>query len=145
MSSCTPELRSFGEELKEFLQTEEALSLVRKACPGWRRPWISGACGILADALKLYLGREAVLWGIWGILPFAEGIGHVAVQVDGCFLDSDGASTEQELMERWLKRGIEGGELMQYVKKDFKGEVKFNVPTSRTIAAALEERFGPGF
>lgn len=90
---CRPGIISFGKILKKYLSE----GLVPKA---W---WTCGGCYTLAQALHEYLGDDRTeIWGVGS--PFAGTAYHVVVKAGDCFLDAEGASTKEELLERWKKK-----------------------------------------
>lgn len=89
---CSPKLAAFGARLHAYL----GKGLIN------RKWWTHGGCWTLATALHRFLGDDRT--DLWGVGDPLTGIAyHVAVNVGGCFVDGDGASSETELLARWKK------------------------------------------
>jgi hypothetical protein len=91
----TPEIKRFGEELREFINSDEIISILPEG------DWGAGGCWILAEALKQYLGPPAELWSIV-TLP-EDRVQHVLVKDAGVFFDFLGAQTGQEALDNFLE------------------------------------------
>lgn len=88
--SCSRGLLSFGKTLHDYLSQISPPK-------AW---WTHGGCWTLARALHEFFGADRTeLWGIGS--PFTGVAYHVAMKVDSCFLDAEGASTEKEFLDRW--------------------------------------------
>ena len=96
-----------GEELKDFLFSNEVISLLPHC------GWLDGGCRSLMKALQLWLGEE-------NAQPFQlvkditqEHSEHALVKVGKYFIDGDGISTYTEVYTRWF---IEEGFSKVFIK-----------------------------
>jgi hypothetical protein len=99
MSATPIQARDLGRAIRRAVKSDEAYAILGK-----HGTWTAGGCWILAAALKRLLGRRSRLAVVRrGEEPVAQ---HILVELDGVFLDADGASTEEQLLRRW--RDLEG-------------------------------------
>lgn len=85
----TPEIRKFGQELREFINSDDVFSILPEG------DWGAGGCWILAEALKQFLGPPAELWAVYSsVLP----VEHVVVKDGDAYFDYNGASTKKEIL-----------------------------------------------
>jgi hypothetical protein len=84
-----PEIKKFGQELREFINSDEVFSILPEG------DWGAGGCWILARALAEFLGRPAKLWAIASEYFDVE---HVVVKDGNAYFDYNGASTKEELL-----------------------------------------------
>lgn len=85
----TPAIRKFGQELREFINSDEVFSILPEG------DWGAGGCWILAEALKQFLGPPAELWAVYSsVLP----VEHVVVKDGDAYFDYNGASTKEEIL-----------------------------------------------
>jgi len=133
MPSCSPELAAFGARLHAFLGN----GLIN------RKWWTHGGCWKLASALHQYLGDDRTeLWGVGD--PLAGIAYHVSVRIGDCFIDADGASSEQELLARWRKiypgRVLIVRKLTRFEVEHFSCEESFHTDE---MYDRFENEFGP--
>jgi hypothetical protein len=136
----TPEIRRFGEELREFINSDEVFSVLPEG------DWGAGGCWILAKALVKYLGPPAELWAVYSETFPAE---HVVVKHDDAFFDYNGVSTAEELLgnfassypNRW---GIGLAPLTKYrAQRARQGGIPCETEYVEQVLAKLRARFGP--
>lgn len=88
----TPAIRKFGQELREFINSDEVFSILPEG------DWGAGGCWILAEALKQFLGPPAELWAVYSsVLP----VEHVVVKDGDAYFDYNGASTKNEILREF--------------------------------------------
>lgn len=136
-SRCSATLREFGRRISEFMNSEEGYRLL----PHPRATWTSGGCYILADALGSWLENAFPLVAVSGRGGFPV---HVLLKVGDCYVDADGASTEEELVQRWrTQEMIEGARVGPFDPAQA-GEIDCPTKPVQRLVAALRRRFGPG-
>lgn len=88
----TPAIRKFGQDFREFINSDEVFSILPEG------DWGAGGCWILAEALKQFLGPPAELWAIYSsVLP----VEHVVVKDGDAYFDYNGASTKKEILSEF--------------------------------------------
>jgi hypothetical protein len=136
----TPAIKQFGRELREFINSDEAFSILPEG------DWGAGGCWILAEALRKYLGPPAKLYAIYSATFPVE---HVVIRHDDVYFDYNGASTEAELLgtfatsypNRW---NIGLAPLTRYrVKRAAEGGIPCEKKYVDLLVAKLKARFGP--
>lgn len=135
VKECPPAIKAFGRDLFVWLRQEE---------PDFAG-WYSQQCDVVAVALKLWIGPGAEIWvHAPKLVPSAE-FDHVLVRVGNCFLDDQGAWTEDEVLRTW--RGIS----YKYVKAGVRPAVPGDGVIEgcsradvKRLADGLRRTFGPG-
>lgn len=136
----TPEIKRFGEELREFINSDPVFSILPEG------DWGAGGCWILAQALKEYLGPPAELWAI--VAP-EERVQHVLVKDGDAFFDFLGAQTGQEALDNFLEVEPWAGSvgLMPLTKhlalRASEGGIPCEPRYVKKLVAKLRARFGP--
>lgn len=71
---------------------------------------------------------------------------HVVVEVEGCYLDADGASSKKELLKRWEeKEGLVEPRLKRFRQRVAEAfELECPAGAVRELVTALEITFGSG-
>lgn len=106
----TPQVRKFGKELREFINSDEVFSILPEG------DWGAGGCWILAEALNQFLGPPAELWAVYSsVLP----VEHVVVKDGDAYFDYSGASTKNEIIAEFSssypdRKGIGLAKLTKY-------------------------------
>lgn len=143
-ADCSRDLRLFGRDLRRWLNSEEGGYSV---LPGDYETWIAGGCWILAEALQAWIGPGAVKWSIHS-QEVPGRIQHVVVKVGHCFLDGDGASSEEMLLRRWRdKERIERPFLKEFrIEETGRGSSRIECPARavRSLTEHLRAVFGDG-
>jgi hypothetical protein len=135
----TPEIKRFGQELREFINTDEVFTLLPEG------DWGAGGCWILAKALVKYLGPPAELWTVYSETFPAE---HVVVKHGDVFFDYNGASTAEEILQTFASSypnrfGIGLAPLTKYrAQRARQGGIPCETEYVDRMVADLKKRFG---
>jgi hypothetical protein len=144
------------KRFEKVLDSEEVLELceeVQTATEPGEMNLLYGPCLILAEAIKLWLGKEA---GVRAIISPLDGLpDHMLVQVGDWYLDGSGVSLLSELRKRWSENGtlnlVKMNEQLKEVasssgiKEDFKiskkiAEVLTNAISARYAVSLLRKK-----
>lgn len=87
---------TLGNAVKKFCASNESYQLLSNIDPEIST-WSSGGCWILADAIQKGFGGTLVAIYDNGIAQ------HVLIEMNGTFIDSDGAATSIKLLHRWKR------------------------------------------
>ena len=105
---------------------------------------------MLARALHEWIGPDSALMVIYSTVNDKYFSGkmpqHVVLKIGNCYLDGDGASSEQALLSRWInKEGLADPELRP-IDVDELDEVGIECPIGpvRDVVRELNRHFGPG-
>lgn len=100
--ACPRHLVLFGRALKRWLYSKRGAFDIM---PRGYASWVAGGCWILARSLHEWIGPSSEVRTIrsWADSEYFTGKmpQHVVVKVGHCYLDGDGASTEDQLLHRW--------------------------------------------
>lgn len=95
---CPKWLEDFADDLRYLLGGSEARRLSES--------WVASGCFILAEALRQWSDGDVTLWSIvdpWVKDKRFEAV-HVVARFGDCFVDAEGAWTEEELLKNWERR-----------------------------------------
>ena len=100
----TAEAKAFGGRLRRFCKSNDSFSVLdsSKACGG---TWTAGGCLILAEAVRRLLadgGERCWIEIIHNASP-QHAVCAVETPKGMVYLDGDGFSTKESLLERWEK------------------------------------------
>lgn len=135
-----PALKRFGDELRDFINTDEVLSILPEG------DWGAGGCWIMAEAVKQYLGPPAELWAI---VASEERVQHVLVKDAGVFFDYLGANTGQEAVDKFLEVEPWTGSIIltpltnHLALKAAEGGIPCERRHVKRLVTMLKARFGP--
>lgn len=135
-----PEIRRFGKELREFINSDHVFSILPEG------DWGAGGCWILAEALKRFLGPPAELWAI---SSNAVPVEHVVVKDGDVYFDYNGAQTKKELLEDFASQNPErhSFKLVPLTRQRAQRANETGIPCEpwivKPLVSKLTARFGP--
>lgn len=135
----------FGKDLHTWLYADPG---GWNALPLAYSTWLEGGCWLLARALHEWIGDGSTMWtlyssSLWDSTTFPQ---HVVVKVGECFLDGDGASTEQQLLHRWVteERVLNPGLKPFILEEAEEYGIECPIGALRDLARGLSRTFGSG-
>lgn len=138
-TACHDSLKAFGSDLQDYLYADPG---------GWNilplaySTWLQGGCWVLAQALHEWIGAGSELWAIFDVET--DLMQHVVLRVKGCYLDGDGASSRDELLQRWEREEFTVKPFLKRFVAEEASEIECPVGAVRDLVAALNTMFGPG-
>lgn len=107
------DLKRFAACLKRAIGTKEAYAALDSGPGG---TWTAGGCWTLAHAVAGLVDGE-----LYALVTEAEDgreiVQHVVVQVGGRYLDGDGLSSEERLLDRWnVDEGLSDAQLYPFTE-----------------------------
>lgn len=125
-----------GQRLRAILNTEEAYKVLGPEVD----TWISGGCGILAFALLevLDMGEEDLFALVSRSADDPDLIQHFVVKYGDKYLDGDGLSSTEQLLDRWkYEERLEDVEIIHYSDGKI-GDIMCPTHTIADVVALLE-------
>lgn len=139
----TPEIKRFGQELREFINSDPIFAILPEG------DWGEGGCWILAKALRKFLGPPAELWAIAEPGERGPRVQHVVVKDGDAFFDYTGAHTGSDLLDGYIELYSPAGSvgLMPMTKEMEREAKRSGIPCPATpvaeLVTKLTARFGP--
>jgi hypothetical protein len=134
--------------LHDFLYREDNFKLVSDAVASG---WLDGGCLILADALAEWLGEGAEPYFLIGSSSGADGKPvdwpeHALVRYGDLYLDGDGASSEDVLLQRWAEQeGVEEGWLTPATNELRERGMAGGIPEDAAVSHEMAQRLTAEF
>jgi hypothetical protein len=69
---------------------------------------------------------------------------HVVLRVKDCYLDGDGASSREELLQRWEREEFSVKPFLKRFVAEEASEIECPIGAVRDLVKALNATFGPG-
>lgn len=109
--------KAIGKWVTQAVHRPEAYAILGPMIPKKRNSWTRGGCCVLAMALQRYLRRGRLM-----MLQRDGELVHVVLELDGYFIDADGAHTEDELENEWGRVPTMGSIWRNAIVLPFDGE-----------------------